>query len=713
VFKYQLLGADIYVPMAELGSRFPAHLGKVLSLAQTSFLTVLPPEKLQAVAQFMHPDTTDHGAGVFKGMIHYALKTAGVDQFEITFIAPEVQDPDDVDQLSLGMLRIDILEARREVRIDCSGRRMVLNLEPRMNKAVLKPLGSAAYAPIPMHRAGKYVSLEFAIFLASDQKGFQRKLFPQLVKMRTDTDMCPFNILVSHGQVFTSSLLKTSAKLLQYQAKTAGPDNTIAQTDTQVAALSSAIESPFSLMEHSSGAGNLSMALARAFPDDTIISTESDRKLSDGHWQHIANNAGPFNNVVCQIEPDTNLLNKLLESPEVLRYQYLSWRYIKKFIQDREKAKAFGSRLGTAFATGVTTFLEVPSTRSISIAAAIAFPELVATQDRSKILGPTAMAVAGLADLEMRFTLELTRISGATQAVGYYNQGASVPGAEGAATLNNVSVTPSIVPPVAVNGTFPSWRLLRIDVKKLTLQVNHHFDYIKDGHARKYQQHIESTSSKDWSVYLTRKKDNWRIPYEEIKSITLIALLRMGLHPSIKSRFYGQFLRLPFYEDMAPWNIVFQGGVLAYIDYDTKDNPLTDVLPYAYQITAALMNYERTVADFGHCPGHANNEFGVAWVSHCVRSQFNGPCPESRYPIPCGDESCRESFPACLLAIRKLEYDAKHANPNSPDVVARLIAEGGEEPEIDGAAAQKHVAKAPVSWVYDRNGHVDPHNVQK
>jgi hypothetical protein len=87
-----------------------------------------------------------------------------------------------------------------------------------------------------------------------------------------------------------------------------------------------------------------------------------------GHWQHIANNKGPFNNVVCQIEPDTNLLNKLLESPEVLRYQYLSWRYIKKFIKDREQARSFGSRLGTAFATGVSTFLQLPSTRAISIA---------------------------------------------------------------------------------------------------------------------------------------------------------------------------------------------------------------------------------------------------------------------------------------------------------------------------------------------------------
>jgi hypothetical protein len=36
-------------------------------------------------------------------------------------------------------------QARREVQIDCSDRRMVLELAPRQNKAILKPLGSAAY----------------------------------------------------------------------------------------------------------------------------------------------------------------------------------------------------------------------------------------------------------------------------------------------------------------------------------------------------------------------------------------------------------------------------------------------------------------------------------------------------------------------------------------------------------------------------------------
>ena len=37
--------------------------------------------------------------------------------------------------------------------------------------------------------------------------------------------------------------------------------------------------------------------------------------------------------------------------------------------------------------------------------------------------------------------------------------------------------------------------------------------------------------------------------------ISLIALLRMGLLEEIKTQFYDKFLKLPYYEDMAPWNI--------------------------------------------------------------------------------------------------------------------------------------------------------------
>lgn len=39
----------------------------------------------------------------------------------------------------------------------------------------------------------------------------------------------------------------------------------------------------------------------------------------------------------------------------------------------------------------------------------------------------------------------------------------------------------------------------------------------------------------------------------------------------IRDRFFGEFLNLSLYEDMAPWNIVLNGRTLAYIDYDTRE----------------------------------------------------------------------------------------------------------------------------------------------
>ena len=46
---------------------------------------------------------------------------------------------------------------------------------------------------------------------------------------------------------------------------------------------------------------------------------------------------------------------------------------------------------------------------------------------------------------------------------------------------------------------------------------------------------------------------------------------RVQLVKSQREIAYHNFVALPLYEDMAPWNIVFQGSRMAYIDYDTKD----------------------------------------------------------------------------------------------------------------------------------------------
>ena len=37
-----------------------------------------------------------------------------------------------------------------------------------------------------------------------------------------------------------------------------------------------------------------------------------------------------------------------------------------------------------------------------------------------------------------------------------------------------------------------------------------------------------------------------------------------------RRRFYAEFVGMPLFEDMAPWNLVFVAGQLAYIDQDTQ-----------------------------------------------------------------------------------------------------------------------------------------------
>lgn len=161
--------------------------------------------------------------------------------------------------------------------------------------------------------------------------------------------------------------------------------------------------------------------------------------------------------------------------------------------------------------------------------------------------------------------------------------------------------------------------MMRCDIVNMTRHVHHHFDYAQDGHSRTYTMHIGINqtatdlisyflkSHTDWtvhdialmthrmdnegvmlmlpdvtngdgpvttlalgnhpcqhhitSVHLFRDKDRWRIPYTSIYGVTLITALRMGLKPVLRDRLFQEFLRLPLYEDMAPWNIVLFGKV--------------------------------------------------------------------------------------------------------------------------------------------------------
>ena len=116
-------------------------------------------------------------------------------------------------------------------------------------------------------------------------------------------------------------------------------------------------------------------------------------------------------------------------------------------------------------------------------------------------------------------------------------------------------------------------------------------------------------------VGLTRHENSkFKIPYTTLYSLTLITALRLGLVAPHRDIAYHSFVSLPLYEDMAPWNVVFQGSRMAYIDYDTKDVTFDDVLPLTYKLLSVLFNYKRTIEDFRRCGPTGTNPYGFGSV---------------------------------------------------------------------------------------------------
>jgi hypothetical protein len=155
-----------------------------------------------------------------------------------------------------------------------------------------------------------------------------------------------------------------------------------------------------------------------------------------------------------------------------------------------------------------------------------------------------------------------------------------------------------------------------------------------------------------------------------VHGITLITLLRLGLLPALRMRAYHQFVALPLYLDMAPWNIVARGPALDYIDFDTKDRTFDGAVAQAYQVMEVLFNYKRTLEDFKRCGGKAGNPYNFPFVSECVKALDGAPvaaataaaaaaaaapCSDSRAPVRCADGVCRSDYVACHRAVSAKE----------------------------------------------------------
>jgi hypothetical protein len=459
----------------------------------------------------------------------------------------------------------------------------------------------------------------------------------------------------------------------------------------------------FSFVEHNSEYGFISAQIAQQYYNASVVSLERDEVKMKQHVRMLEA-LKIDNNVVCSkgMDSDSIIFQRIYESPELFRYQLVARGLLESFANTDDVAE-WGSDLGCLLSSALTTFLAVPSSRQVSLAMNLFFPQ----SDRGgleEISGPFRSLSSVYS-----FSSE-TILAQSHTSLSYWHDANSIKSHptgvyRGFETLWLLGLTRAHQGSTEISFT-PVYHhtssnvpiFIRCDIMNMTRHVHHHYDYAKDGHSRTYTMRVEVNKTVSAaatahvsdpssavvsrlgevdvllsqeggseyalplgmhpnqhqivSVNLLRDKDSFPIPYTSIYGITLISILRLGIDSSIRDRLFKSFLFLPLYEDMAPWNIVLMGKDMAYIDYDTRDMTFDLDIPKAYQVISVLMNYKRTVEDFKRCGKKANTVYGLAFISDCVGEQQYGTksvsCPNLKLPVPCGDGTCHSDYISCL-----------------------------------------------------------------
>ncbi|XP_071485667.1 uncharacterized protein [Diadema antillarum] len=653
-FRFQVLGLATFRKLNTYGSAFPAFLGQLLALSQTTFIEVPHPASLLAASILLKEGQSNGNPDksfLYQGFLSSALEQAGVLDYEIRVLSGNYLAN------HAKLVRIDIKAFSRQVSMDCSGSQAWFK-QDASKPVSLAPLRSAAAGDFPLQKVGVAVRLQSLLTLGL--RPIERKLlFIDYLKLPIHDDMCPMSILWEVGRIVYSPIMEDSEETADLHTPCADDRRALFHT-----AMEQLDRRPFSFLEYGSAQDGLMFSLAAKHPNSTFVGvTGSEREVERQH--KVLAQRGINNTIIASIPADLAFARNLASSPDFLRYQYMGLGNFLSFITSN-KREIVQTTLGNIISTGVTTFLQLPSSQMLSLAITTFYPDAVRgrlTEGKDLYLADKH-PLPPFKNAELRLVKENIKL-----------------------TAGQVNVSARVVHPKAnADGSNFGWSLVRVDVRHLNLMVDHHFMYVLDGHSRKYQLHCRSNTT-DFEVFLVRAKDGFKIPYEEVKGISLIALLRMGLLPAIKEAFYSQFLQLPLYGDMAPWNIVFSGGSLEYIDYDSKQLTFDKVAPAAYQIMAMLMNYRRTVNDFGHCQFDGRNPYNIELISHCVGSDFNGPCTDERYPVACADRTCRSTFIDCLRALGDLEQ--KHSGVKASEEPTGLVQDATRGRGEDGAPVKK------------------------
>jgi hypothetical protein len=373
-----------------------------------------------------------------------------------------------------------------------------------------------------------------------------------------------------------------------------------------------ALEGRFSFVEHNSDFGFVSYQLAKEFPNATVVSLENNREKAAQHVKMVSD-LKVYNNVVCNkvAESDSIIFKNIYESPELFRYQLIARGVLEAF-GDAVNLESWGRDLGSVLSSALTTFVSVPSSAQVSLAMSVF------------MAGGGGILTGPFRPLSDVFGHSENSESADTSAWNHYSDISSHPlpqyrGFEtvwllGSSRVDGGSTQISLTPIYHdTKSKLPI--LIRCDIVNMTRHVHHHYNYAKDGHTRTYTMRVEVNNTETHSasfevgdvsscapvrdgeavklvqrqdsshsssqspesytlplgmhpnqhevvsVRLYRDKDSFPIPYTSIYGITLISILRLGLDAGQRERLFSSFLKLPLYEDMAPWNMVLMGKV--------------------------------------------------------------------------------------------------------------------------------------------------------
>lgn len=388
LFRFAVIGLDAFTAAILGGSAWHRSLGLLLSMAETTFLEVVEPEHLREALQIaMARAPRDASTAMMPaGLVRHALAVAGVDGADIRLLS-------DDEAVASGrmMIRVDLQRLARTVLSDCTGSQMLLRLRSRgrgLRPRVVLTLNDDDGVERALPRAGRAVTLSLVLALHPSAPDRQA-LFRSYLHVPLHSDMCPLSLVVQRRALMyddfavpawtaSQAALATEADAVMEDPWQHHLSHYGEETRQLMQLLLPQLQArPFSFLEYGSGAGELSMAIASAFPRSTVVSLEGSRALAQRHAEQI-DALGLKNNVVCVQPVDASFVHKLFESPEFLRYQMLREAPLLHALAQLPVAE-FGLLLGEALSTSLSTFIQVPA-RARRAAVAIGRPILTATR---------------------------------------------------------------------------------------------------------------------------------------------------------------------------------------------------------------------------------------------------------------------------------------------------------------------------------------------